>query len=548
MRIALTLLAAPACFPGPIDLEATSAPDSQTTEETSSETVSDSDDCPTPITPRGHVVVLGTGLIFPTSVVVDRAGRAVAGGAFSQSAILNDDGGSREETIAPELDAAFWSLVPAGAQKPSSTVVVRGALSGSIGSGTHVWTLPSNDTLDVGLVFSLESGSAEIESESDSATIEPGTTPAVIVQRMDSLGHLSGEKIHHGYGDDLKFAGLGSRTGNVVGGFFAYGPRISLEMASGRAVDFEDTSWVDSDIPATLIGPMQSRSDYFGSVREPVFHWPGIFALSLEPLPETARFGVSVLGVVTKDSTIQGLGGELTLSKGNDLYWFELSETGYVTRHAAIVSDALSLITPTHTLRQYLPTHRVRDDGGMIIVLPLRDGLRLGHVATTVIDADHPGLLVAAFDASGNLEWSRRIQWLSGDIAEPYQDAANFMFSDVVVAGDGTVIVGGVLTGELEVDRDAMSTVRVTKSGTDRDGWLVVLSPSGELRHAFDAVVGPGRGAVSGLALGADNELVVVGYFEGPTTFGYEGSAGSIEDVQGSGGFLMRLDGILTCE
>jgi hypothetical protein len=145
-----------------------------------------------------------------------------------------------------------------------------------------------------------------------------------------------------------------------------------------------------------------------------------------------------------------------------------------------------------------------------------------GHAA--ILGTSTSDVVVARFDPSGQLLWSRRF----GD--SNYQQA-----TAIAVDASGNIVITGDFWGQLDFGGGALPCPGAP--GNPR-AFVAKLGPSGE--HVWSRCFGDsGQQQLGGLAVGPGGDVFVTGYFSGAIDFGN----GPVQEAEGtSDQFVARLD------
>lgn len=162
-------------------------------------------------------------------------------------------------------------------------------------------------------------------------------------------------------------------------------------------------------------------------------------------------------------------------------------------------------------------------NGRTLLAGDLEGEVTLGAITLTA-DGPEPDALVALFDPAGEPLWARRY----GSIAEDHADAATFD-----AAGD--LLVAGRFRGSIHFGSEDPLLSSGAVSGDD-DLFLARLLPDGQplAARSFGA---SGDQTPTALAVDADGDLLLTGYFRGAVDFG----GGPLDALQGDDVFAVKL-------
>lgn len=147
----------------------------------------------------------------------------------------------------------------------------------------------------------------------------------------------------------------------------------------------------------------------------------------------------------------------------------------------------------------------VVDGQGNVIVLGLfAGGLDCGGESFVSGGAGH-NLFVAKLDPQGEIQWCRHYP----------SAAAQDSYGGVAVDGNGNIVIAGHVSGSIDFGDGVMTA-------TGADVFVAKLDPAGNLLWA--ELFGAAGDQISrGVAVDADGNVVVVGYFQGVLDFGVGG-------------------------
>jgi hypothetical protein len=143
---------------------------------------------------------------------------------------------------------------------------------------------------------------------------------------------------------------------------------------------------------------------------------------------------------------------------------------------------------------------------------------------TLAADGSEPDALVALFDPAGEPLWARRY----GSVAQDHADAATFD-----AAGD--LLVAGRFRGSIHFGSEDPLLSSGAVSGDD-DIFLARLLPDGEPLAARSFGANDDQ-TPTALAVDADGDLLLTGYFRGAVDFG----GGALDALQGDDVFAVKL-------
>ncbi len=209
--------------------------------------------------------------------------------------------------------------------------------------------------------------------------------------------------------------------------------------------------------------------------------------------------------------------------------------TLFVAKYAA--ADGKHLWSKTMPMNQGVFLDGLPDIPNIKIVADTSDGFVIAAAFLGEIDLGLPGqqpvndgnnedILVARFDASGDIDWntvlaSKRVNGIEG--------AA--IVGGLALDSNDNVVLVGAFRGELS--REGTASI-VTSSNVDWDGFLVKLSSTGEHQWATTVSGANNKQEVLGVTAGPDGDIVIVGsYIDDTQIAGGEVISSAIDIVEG---------------
>jgi hypothetical protein len=128
-------------------------------------------------------------------------------------------------------------------------------------------------------------------------------------------------------------------------------------------------------------------------------------------------------------------------------------------------------------------------------------------VITTLASANQDNVFVSKFSSTGDFLWNH------------YMGGSSVSYpNDIVINSEDEILVVGQFASEFNCDPLGSNYTFETNGSTDWEVFVVNLSSSGDFQWA-KRVGGPSQDVANGIALDADNNMLITGYFGVTTDF-----------------------------